>query len=135
MADSDSNSNTKQPFTTLDTYRLLGASGLRVSPLGLGCVTFGTEWGSGCDKEQSRKVKKKRRSESPLSFPSPLPFSFLTFLLLLLFLLLLIPSSTSSSSFLLYPFLHSSQRFSTFIVRKVVTSSILPTFTLMVVGK
>ena len=28
---------------TLDTYRLLGRSGLRVSPLALGAATFGTD--------------------------------------------------------------------------------------------
>jgi aryl-alcohol dehydrogenase-like predicted oxidoreductase len=34
-------------MTTLDTYRLLGRSGLRVSPLSLGTMTFGTDWGWG----------------------------------------------------------------------------------------
>ncbi len=38
-------------------YRLLGRSGLRVSELGLGCATFGTNWGSiGSDKEESRRI-------------------------------------------------------------------------------
>ena len=37
-------------------YRLLGASGLRVSELALGAMTFGTETGFGVDKEESRKV-------------------------------------------------------------------------------
>jgi aryl-alcohol dehydrogenase-like predicted oxidoreductase len=32
--------------TTLDSYRLLGRSGLRVSPLALGTMTFGADWGS-----------------------------------------------------------------------------------------
>ncbi len=31
---------------TLDTYRLLGRSSLRVSPLALGTMTFGLDWGS-----------------------------------------------------------------------------------------
>jgi aryl-alcohol dehydrogenase-like predicted oxidoreductase len=31
----------------LDRYRLLGQIGLRVSPLCLGAMTFGTEWGWG----------------------------------------------------------------------------------------
>ncbi|MEV5705728.1 aldo/keto reductase [Actinoallomurus sp. NPDC052274] len=41
---------------TLDTYRLLGRSGLRVSPLALGAATFGTEWGWGAEQEQARKL-------------------------------------------------------------------------------
>lgn len=34
---------------SLATYSLLGRSGLRVSPLALGTMTFGTEWGWGVD--------------------------------------------------------------------------------------
>ncbi|WIV56073.1 aldo/keto reductase [Amycolatopsis nalaikhensis] len=41
---------------TLDTYRLLGRSGLRVSPLALGTATFGTEWGWGIGPEEARKL-------------------------------------------------------------------------------
>jgi aryl-alcohol dehydrogenase-like predicted oxidoreductase len=41
---------------TLDTYRLLGRSGLRVSPLALGAMTFGTEWGWGSDADESRRI-------------------------------------------------------------------------------
>lgn len=41
---------------TLDTYRLLGRSGLRVSPLALGAATFGTEWGWGAEREEARKL-------------------------------------------------------------------------------
>jgi aryl-alcohol dehydrogenase-like predicted oxidoreductase len=37
--------------TSLSTYSLLGRSGLRVSPLALGTMTFGTEWGWGSPKE------------------------------------------------------------------------------------
>lgn len=37
-------------------YRLLGASGLRVSELALGAMTFGTESGIGVDKDESRGV-------------------------------------------------------------------------------
>jgi aryl-alcohol dehydrogenase-like predicted oxidoreductase len=37
-------------------YRLLGKSGLRVSELGLGAMTFGTETGFGVDKDESRRV-------------------------------------------------------------------------------
>lgn len=40
----------------LDDYRLLGRSGLRVSPLSLGAMTFGTEgWGSS-DEDARRMV-------------------------------------------------------------------------------
>ncbi|MFZ3592670.1 aldo/keto reductase [Streptomyces sp. BH104] len=41
---------------TLDTYRLLGRSGLRVSPLALGTATFGTEWGWGAERDEARKL-------------------------------------------------------------------------------
>lgn len=40
----------------LNNYRLLGKSGLRVSPLALGTMTFGKEWGHGVDEEESRRV-------------------------------------------------------------------------------
>jgi aryl-alcohol dehydrogenase-like predicted oxidoreductase len=43
------------PVTQLDHYRLLGSSGLRVSPLCLGTMTFGEEWGWGGSKEDSRR--------------------------------------------------------------------------------
>jgi aryl-alcohol dehydrogenase-like predicted oxidoreductase len=45
-----------QPITQLNHYRLLGHSGLRVSPLCLGTMTFGTEWGFGTDIEESRRM-------------------------------------------------------------------------------
>jgi aryl-alcohol dehydrogenase-like predicted oxidoreductase len=41
---------------SLDTYRLLGRSGLRVSPLALGTMTFGTDWGWGADREEARRI-------------------------------------------------------------------------------
>jgi len=37
-------------------YKLLGNTGLRVSELCLGTMTFGTEWGWGADKNESRKI-------------------------------------------------------------------------------
>lgn len=37
-------------------YRLFGKSGLRVSELCLGTMTFGTEWGWGADKGESKKI-------------------------------------------------------------------------------
>lgn len=37
-------------------YKLLGRSGVKVSELCLGAMSFGTEWGSGADKAESRKV-------------------------------------------------------------------------------
>ncbi|MFD9735772.1 aldo/keto reductase [Umezawaea sp. NPDC059074] len=41
---------------TLDTYRLLGRSGLRVSPLALGTATFGNEWGWGSEPDDARTL-------------------------------------------------------------------------------
>jgi aryl-alcohol dehydrogenase-like predicted oxidoreductase len=41
---------------TLDSYRMLGRSGLRVSPLALGAATFGTEWGWGAERDEARKL-------------------------------------------------------------------------------
>jgi aryl-alcohol dehydrogenase-like predicted oxidoreductase len=41
---------------SLDRYRLLGRSGLRVSPLALGTMTFGTEWGWGADEAEARRL-------------------------------------------------------------------------------
>jgi len=41
---------------SLADYSLLGQSGLRVSPLCLGTMTFGTEWGWGADVEVSRAM-------------------------------------------------------------------------------
>jgi aryl-alcohol dehydrogenase-like predicted oxidoreductase len=40
----------------LDHYRLLGRSGLRVSPIALGTMTFGTDWGWGADEAEARRV-------------------------------------------------------------------------------
>ena len=37
-------------------YRLLGNSGLRVSELSLGTMTFGTEWGWGADYDTSKQI-------------------------------------------------------------------------------
>src|SRR5215469_9819396 len=37
-------------------YRLLGNSGLRVSEVSLGTMTFGEDWGWGTSKEEARKV-------------------------------------------------------------------------------
>lgn len=41
---------------SLKSYRLLGRSGLRVSPLALGAMTFGTDWGWGSDEAESRRI-------------------------------------------------------------------------------
>ena len=49
-------STTTDALTRLDDYRLLGRSGLRVSPLCLGAMTFGTDWGWGSDRETSKTV-------------------------------------------------------------------------------
>jgi aryl-alcohol dehydrogenase-like predicted oxidoreductase len=37
-------------------YRLLGTSGLRVSEISLGTMTFGEEWGWGAAKDEARKI-------------------------------------------------------------------------------
>jgi aryl-alcohol dehydrogenase-like predicted oxidoreductase len=42
--------------SSLDTYRLLGRSGLRVSPLALGTMTFGADWGWGSEKDEARQI-------------------------------------------------------------------------------
>jgi aryl-alcohol dehydrogenase-like predicted oxidoreductase len=41
---------------SLDTYRLLGRSGLRVSPLALGAMTFGADWGWGSERDEARQI-------------------------------------------------------------------------------
>jgi len=41
---------------SLDSYRLMGLSGLRVSPVALGAMTFGTEWGWGSTEEEARAI-------------------------------------------------------------------------------
>lgn len=43
-------------MTELNTYRLLGRSGLRVSPLSLGTMTFGEDWGWGANMEEARRI-------------------------------------------------------------------------------
>ena len=43
-------------MTSLDEYRLLGRSGLRVSPVALGTMTFGKNWGWGADATESRRI-------------------------------------------------------------------------------
>ncbi|MBL8839329.1 MAG: aldo/keto reductase [Alphaproteobacteria bacterium] len=40
----------------LDRYFTLGRSGLRVSPLALGTMTFGEDWGWGSDEKTSRRI-------------------------------------------------------------------------------
>src|SRR6266702_1069711 len=37
-------------------YRLLGNSGLRVSEMALGTMTFGEDWGWGAPKEEAKKI-------------------------------------------------------------------------------
>lgn len=41
---------------SLSSYRILGRSGLRVSPLSLGTMTFGPDWGWGTDYDESRRI-------------------------------------------------------------------------------
>ncbi len=40
----------------LDNYLTLGRSGLRVSPMSLGTMTFGSDWGWGADASESRRM-------------------------------------------------------------------------------
>jgi aryl-alcohol dehydrogenase-like predicted oxidoreductase len=42
--------------TALNHYRLLGRSGLRVSPLSLGTMTFGSDWGWGADLADAARI-------------------------------------------------------------------------------
>ncbi|MCU0648328.1 MAG: aldo/keto reductase [Gemmatimonadaceae bacterium] len=41
---------------SLTSYRTLGRSGLKVSPLALGTMTFGTDWGWGSDESAARAI-------------------------------------------------------------------------------
>jgi aryl-alcohol dehydrogenase-like predicted oxidoreductase len=43
-------------MTALNHYRSLGRSGLRVSPLSLGTMTFGKDWGWGADASEARRI-------------------------------------------------------------------------------
>src|SRR5260370_39643194 len=43
-------------MTSLDSYITLGRSGLRVSPLTLGTMTFGEDWGWGASPETSEAI-------------------------------------------------------------------------------
>jgi aryl-alcohol dehydrogenase-like predicted oxidoreductase len=40
----------------LQSYRLLGRSGLRISPLALGTMTFGADWGWGAEEAEARRI-------------------------------------------------------------------------------
>ncbi|NUP04511.1 MAG: aldo/keto reductase [Polyangiaceae bacterium] len=48
--------DTTKRITSVSDYSLLGRSGLRVSPLCLGTMTFGTEWGWGSPKETVHRL-------------------------------------------------------------------------------
>lgn len=47
---------TTSRIDSLARYHLLGRSGLRVSPLALGAMTFGTEWGWGSPKDTAHRL-------------------------------------------------------------------------------
>ena len=49
-------SDTLSSSRTISDYVLLGRTGLRVSRLCLGTMTFGTEWGWGCDEPTARSI-------------------------------------------------------------------------------
>jgi aryl-alcohol dehydrogenase-like predicted oxidoreductase len=42
--------------TNLTSYRLLGRSGLRVSPFALGTMTFGKDWGWGAEESEAQRI-------------------------------------------------------------------------------
>jgi aryl-alcohol dehydrogenase-like predicted oxidoreductase len=42
--------------TNLTSYRLLGRSGLRVSPFALGTMTFGKDWGWGAEEYEAQRI-------------------------------------------------------------------------------
>lgn len=43
-------------MVALTDYRLLGRSGLRISPMSLGTMTFGSDWGWGADANEARRI-------------------------------------------------------------------------------
>ena len=47
---------TNSKISSLNEFYLLGRSGLRVSPLCLGTMTFGTEWGWGSPEQTARAI-------------------------------------------------------------------------------
>jgi aryl-alcohol dehydrogenase-like predicted oxidoreductase len=53
--DSERNTSRKMIMKKMN-YQLLGRSGLRVSDLCLGTMTFGEEWGWGAAKDEARKI-------------------------------------------------------------------------------
>jgi aryl-alcohol dehydrogenase-like predicted oxidoreductase len=44
------------PALSLDRHQLLGRSGLRVSPLALGTMTFGPDWGWGAERKEAKRI-------------------------------------------------------------------------------
>ena len=52
----NANGDVAPPALSVDTYRLLGRSGLRVSPLALGTMTFGSDWGWGAERDEARRM-------------------------------------------------------------------------------
>jgi aryl-alcohol dehydrogenase-like predicted oxidoreductase len=46
----------REPAARVGEYSLLGRSGLRVSPLCLGTMTFGTDWGWGTAEDSARRI-------------------------------------------------------------------------------
>ncbi|KAF9436563.1 hypothetical protein BGZ76_003611 [Entomortierella beljakovae] len=56
MKDTIDSSAIDKALTSLDDYVLLGKSGLRVSPLALGTMTFGESWNFGNDKAACKKI-------------------------------------------------------------------------------
>ncbi len=53
---SQATSNGRAQALSLDSYRRLGSSGLRVSPLALGTMTFGSDWGWGAERDEAKAI-------------------------------------------------------------------------------
>jgi aryl-alcohol dehydrogenase-like predicted oxidoreductase len=54
--DTPTDDRTTAAVGSLDTYRLMGRSGVRVSPMSLGTMTFGSDWGWGADRDEARRI-------------------------------------------------------------------------------
>lgn len=46
----------REQGASLEDYRLLARSGLRVSPLALGTMTFGSDWGWGAERKEAQRM-------------------------------------------------------------------------------
>src|SRR5882757_8439755 len=56
LAGANNKSPTRSGTMSVDHYYTLGRSGLRVSRLALGTMTFGTDWGWGSEEKEARAI-------------------------------------------------------------------------------